>query len=367
MAPPQPGERQAGPRLGPLHQVHEALGATMTDFGGWLMPLDYGSVLAEHRAVRDHVGVFDVSHLGRVIVRGDGADATVSKVLTNDVTALDLGRGHYSLCLDEDGGIIDDLLVYRLGGHYSDGLLVVPNASNAPAVIERLRAAASAGTEVRDIQDELACLAVQGPRATMILEAVDIPVERYAYLDSHDVAGHGVIARTGYTGERGYEIFPRTEDVAMLWERLVAAGAKPAGLGARDTLRLEMGYPLHGNDIGLDTNPIEAGLGWAVKGSGFTGHDAVAAAKAAGPRRRLRGVRIVGRGIPRAHCTVLHDGKPVGELTSGTISPTLNAGIGMGYLDTSVAVGDRVEVDVRGKLLPAEVVTPPFVDRNPRT
>lgn len=356
-----------GGRMGPLHERHEALGATMTDFGGWLMPLDYGSVLAEHRAVRESCGVFDVGHLGRLLVSGEGGDDAVARVLTNDVAALPRGRAHYTLCLNEDGGIVDDVLVYRLQGGWSDGLLVVPNAANADAVAARLRAAAPPGTEVRDVQGELACLAVQGPNSVAVVEGIGIPVARYAYLDCFDMEGAGVVARSGYTGERGYEIFCLVEHAPIVWDRLLAAGATPAGLGARDTLRLEMGYPLHGNDIGPDVSPVEAGLSWAVKGEhDFVGREAYEAAKAAGPRRRLRGVRVEGRGIPRAHCTVWQDDQPVGELTSGTFSPTLGAGIGMGYLHAGVEPGERVEINVRGRRLPAEVVTPPFVDRNPR-
>ena len=355
------------PRLGPLHDRHTALGAGMTDFGGWLMPLDYGSVVAEHRAVREGCGVFDVSHLGRVVVRGDGADDCVARVLTNDVAALPPGRAHYSLCLDDEGGIVDDVLVYRLQGGWSDGLLVVPNAANAVEVIRRLRGAAAGTVEIRDVQDELACLAVQGPRSAEVVEAVGIPVASYGYLDCFDMAGAGVIARSGYTGERGYEVFPLIADAPVLWDRLVAAGAVPCGLGSRDTLRLEMGYPLHGSDIDRTTSPIEAGLGWAVKGEhAFTGRDAVEAVRAAGPSRRLRGVRVLERGIPRAHCTVLVGEMVVGELTSGTFSPTLGVGIGMGYLDAAIGVGDKVDIDVRGRRLPAEIVQPPFVDRTPK-
>ena len=354
-------------RTGPLHQEHTQLGAALTDFGGWLMPLDYGSVLAEHRAVRDACGVFDVSHLGRLLVRGQGADEAVARTFTNDVAALPPGRAHYTLCLDERAGIVDDVLVYRLQDGWSDGLLVVPNAANAGAVAARLRAAAPAGTEVRDVQGELACLAVQGPGSTGVVEAIGIPVAGLGYLDCVDRAGDGVVARSGYTGERGYEIFCLTEHAPVVWRRLLDAGATPAGLGARDTLRLEMGYPLHGNDIGPDVTPVEAGLTWAVKGEhDFTGRAAYETARAAGPARRLRGVRVEGRGIPRAHCAVWRDGTVVGELTSGTFSPTLGAGIGLGYLDAAVDVGAAVEIDVRGKRLPATVVAPPFVDRSPK-
>ncbi|MEX0659452.1 MAG: glycine cleavage system aminomethyltransferase GcvT [Egibacteraceae bacterium] len=357
-------------RHSPLDDRHRALGATMTGFGGWDMPLDYGSVVAEHRAVREGCGVFDLSHLGTLRVTGPGAQACLRRALSNDVTALPVGRAHYTLCLDDDGGITDDLLVYRLDWGY----FAVPNAANAAAVQAALAAAAGDGDcEVADVKDGLACVAVQGPQSAAVLARAGIAVDGLDYLDCRPQpsgappppAG-GLLARSGYTGERGYELFLPAADTGALWDRVIESGATPAGLGCRDTLRLEMGYPLHGQDISPATSPVEARLGWAVKGTGFVGQEAVALAKEAGPARRLWGLRTTGRGIPRAGCAVGRDGESVGEVTSGTFSPTLRIGVAMGYLSASVAAGDAVEIDVRGKRVPAEVVRPPFVDASPK-
>lgn len=356
---------EAASRRSPLEARHRALGATMTGFGGWDMPLDYGSVLAEHRAVRDAVGVFDLSHLGTVRVTGDGAEAAVQRAFTNDAAALAVGRAQYTLCLTAEGGIVDDLLVYRMPW----GFFVVPNASNAAAVTAHLRACAAevGAAAVDDVKDDLACLAVQGPGSAGVAAAAGLDVEGMAYLDCRDLGAGGVLARSGYTGERGFEAFVAAERAAALWDALLVAAAVPVGLGARDTLRLEMGYPLHGNDISTATSPVEAGLGWAVRpDTDFVGRDAYVAAKAAGPTRRLRGLRATGRGIPRAHCAVARDGARVGETSSGTFSPTLGAGVALAYLDPAVALGERVHVDVRGKAVDAEVVRPPFVASDPR-
>jgi aminomethyltransferase len=370
-----------GLRRSPLDDRHRGLGATMTGFGGWDMPLDYGSVVAEHRAVREGCGVFDLSHLGTLRVSGQGAEEGVQRAFTNDAQALAVGRAHYTLCLDEQGGIVDDLLVYRLDW----GFFVVPNAANAASVHGALEAVAGEGCDIVDVKADLACLAVQGPGSADLLNDGGIEVGELGYLDcavlpypspgADATRGPdegmpptaGVIARSGYTGERGYEVFLPAEEAPALWDRLTAAGATPAGLGCRDTLRLEMGYPLHGQDISPATTPVEARLGWAVKaGSGFTGEDAYVAAKEQGPARRLWGLRVTGRGIPRAGCAVHRDGGPVGETTSGTFSPTLRVGIALGYLDASVEAGDPVEIDVRGKAVTAEVVRPPFVDADPK-
>ncbi len=354
-------------RPSPLDDRHRALGASMTGFAGWDMPLDYGSVVGEHGAVRTGCGVFDLSHLGTLRVTGPGAEAAVRRTLTNDVAALPVGRAHYSLCLDDEAGIVDDLLVYRL----PDALFVVPNAANAAAVAQRLReAAASAdgGARVTDVKDDLACLAIQGPQAAQVATGAGFSVEGMAYLDCGPLGdGPGVLARSGYTGEVGFEAFVPVEDAPSLWDRVLAAGAAPVGLGARDTLRLEMGYPLHGQDISPATTPVEAGLGWAVRGTGFAGAAACAAAKERGAARRLRGLRATGRGIPRAHCRVSVDGEVVGETTSGTFSPTLRVGVAMAYLDVaSATLGSAVSIDVRGRAVAAEVVRPPMVPSDPR-
>ncbi|MGH3665626.1 MAG: glycine cleavage system aminomethyltransferase GcvT, partial [Egibacteraceae bacterium] len=344
-------------RHSPLDDRHRALGATTTDFGGWLMPLDYGSVVAEHRAVRQRAGVFDLSHLGTLRVTGPGAEATLQRALTNDVAALAPGRAHYTLCLSAGGGIVDDLLVYRLDW----GFFVVPNAANAAAVRAAVEACAD-DCEIVDVKADLACVAVQGPQAAAVVTAAGVDVEGMGYLDVRVLpatsatgsasgpasAGAppdaGVLARSGYTGERGYELFVPASSAPSLWDRVVEGGAQPAGLGARDTLRLEMGYPLHGNEIGPDTSPVDAGLGWAVKpATEFVGRDAYVARKESGPGRRLRGLRALERGVPRAHCAVRRGDEMVGETTSGTFSPTLRLGVAIAYLDPAVELGSEVE------------------------
>jgi aminomethyltransferase len=367
-------------RRSPIDDRHRALGAQMTGFGGWDMPLDYGSVVAEHRAVRAACGVFDLSHLGTLAVTGPDAAAVAQAAFTNDVDALGQGRAHYTLCLDESGGVVDDLLVY----HLPWGLFVVPNAANANAVLAALHAQAqSRDVVVTDVKDDLACLALQGPRSGEVATGAGIEVGDLGYLDCRvlaqattgaDASGGqadgplaGVLARSGYTGERGYEIFCPADIAGTLWDRVTAAGAEPAGLGCRDTLRLEMGYPLHGQDLSLDITPVDARLGWAVKpGTGFRGEPAYVRAKEAGPARRLWGLRVTGRGVPRPHCTVQRGDAVVGETTSGTFSPTLRLGIAMAYLDADVEERETLQIDVRGKLLPAEVVRPPFVDADPK-
>jgi aminomethyltransferase len=354
-------------RTSPLDGRHRALGATMMGFGGWDMPLDYGSVIAEHTAVREGCGMFDLSHLGTLRVTGAGAEAALQHAFTGDAAALPVGRAHYTLCLDERAGIIDDLLLYRLPW----GFLVVPNAANADAVAAQVRRSAQeqGGAEVEDVKADLACVAVQGPSAPDVAAGAGLDVEGMAYLDCRSPEGEVfVLARSGYTGERGYEVFIAAEAAGALWDRLLDGGVTPAGLGARDTLRLEMGYPLHGNDISTATTPVEAGLNWAVKpDTPFVGREAYLQAREEGPARRLRGLRATGRGIPRAHCTVLSGETPVGETTSGTFSPTLRVGVAMGYLDPGLGPGDAVDIDVRGRRVAAEVVRPPFVQTDLRS
>lgn len=369
----------------PLDDRHRALGATMTGFGGWEMPLDYGSVVAEHRAVRQSCGVFDLSHLGTLVVTGDDALDTLQHAFTNDVGALEEGQGQYTLCLDDEAGIIDDLILTR----FDWGYWVVPNAANAATVEAFVRASADGRRcEVVDVKDATACLAVQGPRAPEVLLGAGIDPGGLDYLHGRGLAfatpgeqvggprtpppgtagGHGgLLTRTGYTGEVGFEIVVPADRAPDVWDKVTGAGATPVGLGARDTLRLEMGYPLHGNDIDTSVTPVEARLGWAVKqGTGFRGEEAYAAAKQAGPARRLWGLRAVQRGIPRAGQAIIHEGREVGTTTSGTFSPTARIGIAMGYVDEALGPGTRAEVDVRGRPLASEIVRPPFVDADPR-
>jgi aminomethyltransferase len=360
-------------RTSPLHDRHGA--ATMAAFGGWSMPLSYpAGTVAEHTAVRTAVGVFDVSHLGKLAVTGPGAAAFVNRCLTADLGRIAPGQAQYTLCCADDGGVVDDLIAYLVG---PDDVLLVPNAANAAEVAALLAAAAPEGVRVTDRHDDLAVLAVQGPRSPEVLVAslpgaADLAGLPYmAFADVADVR----VCRTGYTGEHGYELLVPADDAPAVWDALLAAaeplGGLPCGLAARDTLRTEMGYPLHGQDLSRDITPVQAGSGWAV-GWGkpeFWGRAALVAEKEAGPARRLRGLRATGRGVPRAGMAVLDaGGARIGVTTSGTFSPTLRTGIALALVDTAagVARGDAVAVDVRGRALPCEVVTPPFVPSHVR-
>jgi len=361
-----------------LADRHVALGARMAPFAGWDMPLSYEGTLAEHAAVREDVGVFDVSHLGTVWVEGDDASALIDATFTNDPARLADAGGQYSLLCDEHGGIVDDLLVYRLDVRR---WLVVPNASNTRAVVDalvgRARDRRLDDVDVRDESTAWAILAVQGPNALPLVDAVladRVPsgaVLALPYLGVREVAAVShtaglVVCRSGYTGERGIEVVVPGHDAGPLWDALLDAGARPCGLGARDTLRLEMGYPLHGNDLSTAMRPDEAGLLWAVRGAqrSFPGRDAIAEASA--PTRRLRGLATTSRRPARAGQTVLVDDRAVGTTTSGGFSPTLEHGIALAYLDAGLDEGDEVDVDVRGERIAHRVVRPPFVDRDPR-
>jgi aminomethyltransferase len=366
----------------PLHERHAAAGAKFADFGGWSMPIEYagGGVLAEHTAVREGVGLFDVSHLGTATVRGPGAAEFVNACLTNDLAKIGPGQAQYTLCCvpdDEEqaGGVVDDLIVYL---HGPDDVLLVPNAANAAAVLARLSAAAPAGITVTDRHTEVAVLALQGPRSSEVLAAAGLPggLDYMSFAETTGSDGGEVtICRTGYTGEHGYELLVAAERAGRLWDALLAAGEsaqiRPCGLGARDTLRTEMGYPLHGHELSPDITPNQARSGWAVgwKKDAFWGREALLAEKAAGPVRQLWGLQAPGRGIPRPGMAVLGaDGAVVGEVTSGTFSPTLRTGIALALLDTAAGVGegDEVAVDVRGRPQPVVVRRPPFVPSHVR-
>jgi len=352
-------------------------GAKLADFSGWSMPIEYagGGVLAEHAAVRTAVGLFDVSHLGTGTVRGPGAAALVDSCLTNDLSRIGPGQAQYTLCCTDDGGVVDDLIAYR---HGDDDVLLVPNAANAAEVFARLADAAPAGVTVTDRHEEFAVLAVQGPRSLQVLELLGLPGE-LAYMSF--VTGRGgagvevTVCRTGYTGEHGYELLIAAERAGELWDAVLDAGPdlgiRPCGLGARDTLRTEMGYPLHGHELSREITPVQARAGWAVGWTkpAFWGREALLAEKESGPSRLLWGLRASGRGIPRPGMAVLGaDGARVGEVTSGTFSPTLRTGIGLALIDTSAGVGegDALAVDVRGRQEPVEVVRPPFVESHVR-
>ncbi|KQV69653.1 glycine cleavage system protein T [Nocardioides sp. Root122] len=358
----------------PLHDRHEALGAKFAEFGGWSMPLEYATgVVKEHTAVRESVGIFDVSHLGKAMVSGPGAVDLVNATLSNELAKIEPGKAQYTLCLDESGGIVDDLIAYW---HDDEHVLLIPNAANTAEVVRRLQAEAPEGVKVVDHHDDYAVLAVQGTRSDEVLDKVGLPtghdymsfVEADFGTESGETVGV-VVCRTGYTGERGYELVVANAAAGRLWDALMAAGEEhgitACGLGARDTLRTEMGYPLHGQDIGLDTNPVEAGLSWAVgwKKDAFWGRDAVVKVKEEGPKRRLRGLVAVGRGIPRPGMGVtLTQDVPLADITSGTFSPTLKKGIGLALIPVMVAEDAQVGVDIRGRREIFQLVKPPFVD-----
>jgi aminomethyltransferase len=352
----------------PLHDRHETLGAKFASFGGWEMPLEYagGGVIREHTAVRTAVGVFDVSHLGKAVVTGPGAAEFVNACLSNDLGRIAPGQAQYTLCCDDaSGGVVDDLIAYLYG---PERVFLIPNAANTAEVVRRLSAAAPSGVTVSDEHQRYAVLAVQGPGSGELLTSLGLPTD-LGYM-SFAEAGDLVVCRTGYTGEHGYELVVPWDEAAKTWDALMAAGAQPCGLGARDTLRTEMGYPLHGQDLSLEITPVQARSGWAVGWSKprFWGREALLTEKADGPRRLLRGLELTGRGIPRGHMTVYAGGQAVGETTSGTFSPTKRAGIALALLDTSagLAEGDLVEVDIRGRRAEARIVKPPFVESHVR-
>jgi aminomethyltransferase len=352
----------------PLHDRHVALGAKMADFGGWDMPIQYAGVLQEHTAVREAVGVFDVSHLGKGVVRGPGAVDFVNARLTNDLRRIGPGQAQYTLCCDDaSGGVVDDLIQYVRS---EDEVFLIPNAANSSQVVSRLAADASDGIEVEDLHTSLAVLAVQGPQSAKVVEQLGLPTS-HDYMSFTNAEWDGrsvVVCRTGYTGELGFELLPRWDDAGDLWDAVLALGVTPCGLGARDTLRTEMGYPLHGQDLSLEITPVQARAGWAVgwKKDRFWGRDALVAEKENGPRRLLWGLEALDRGIPRAHMTVLRGGEAIGEVTSGTFSPTRKVGIGLALLDPSVSEGDELVVDVRGRTTQVRVVKPPFVPSHVR-
>ncbi len=353
----------------PLHDRHVALGAKLADFGGWEMPIEYpgGGVLKEHAAVREAVGVFDVSHLGKGVVRGAGAVDFVNDRLTNDLRKVGIGQAQYTLCCDEaSGGVVDDLIAYVRA---EDEVFLIPNAANSSQVVGRLQADAPEGIEVEDLHRTLAVLAVQGPRSRELVEALGLPTD-HDYMSFAGAEWQGkpvVVCRTGYTGELGFELLPRWDDAGEVWDALMEKGAAlgvlPCGLGARDTLRTEMGYPLHGQDLSLEISPVQARSTWAVGWAKerFWGRDALLREKEQGAARLLWGLESQDRGIPRSHMAVQKGEAVVGEVTSGTFSPTRRLGIGLALLDRTVAEGDEVTVDVRGRTSTMKVVRPPFV------
>ena len=352
----------------PLYDEHVALGAKLVPFAGFEMPVQYPTgITAEHRAVRGQAGLFDVSHMGEFRVFGDEALDLIQRVAVNDAARLEVGQAQYSAMCFEDGGVVDDLLVYR----FPDDYMLVVNAANLDKDLAWIRGhAADLDVEIRDDSDDTALLALQGPEARGILQplaGIDLDGIRYYRFAEGDVAGVGaVISATGYTGEDGFELYVPAAEAAALWRRILEEGGDrviPAGLGARDSLRLEVGYPLYGNDLDAEHSVLESGLGWITKldKGDFVGREALSAEKTDGPRRRLVGLTIRERGFPRPGYPILADGKEVGILTSGTVSPSLGYGVALGYVPAELASeGTSLEVDARGRRLTAVVTRPPF-------
>jgi aminomethyltransferase len=337
----------------PLYERHVGLGARMVPFAGWEMPVQYEGVIPEHRAVREDCGVFDVSHMGRFEFEGPKARRALQALLSNDIEKVDVGGAQYTLLTNERGGIVDDLIVYRVEpGRF----ILIVNASNREADFDWIDERAGGGTDLRDKTDEFALLAVQGPRSIERLDLEEAPPFTW---EMGEVAGIEVMVnRTGYTGEKGVELMVMAEDAVTLWDAVVERGAKPCGLGARDTLRLEVCYPLHGNDIGPDTDAISAGLGWVCAlGTEFTGVEELRRVKADGPTRKLVAFVMQEPGIPRQGMTIAEGG----EVTSGSHSPMLDRGIGMGYVAVEhTQPGTTLTIDVRGRPRRAEVVKKPI-------
>jgi len=346
----------------------------MADFGGWLMPIEYpaSGVLAEHTAVRERVGLFDVSHLGKASVKGLGALDFLNGILTNDLNRISDGMAQYTMLCNNDGGVIDDLIAYR---NSANDIFLVPNASNTSDVVASLQAQIIPGIEIKNLHTDYAVLALQGPATAQVLDSLGVSASiDYMNFTHVQIAGCDVIlCRTGYTGEFGFELLPRWQDAEKVWDALATAIAPLngliCGLGSRDTLRTEMGYPLHGHELSLEITPVQASASWAVgwKKEKFVGDTVLRAERTNGPRRFLHGLKSLDRGIPRAGMSVKDsDGIEVGVITSGTFSPTLKNGVALALLDSSVSLGTMVVIDVRGRESQAEVVTLPFVESHVR-
>jgi aminomethyltransferase len=346
----------------------------MADFGGWMMPIEYpgAGVLAEHAAVRERVGLFDVSHLGKASVVGQGALDFLNQCLTNDLNKIENGSAQYTLLCTPDGGVVDDLIAYR---NSADDFFLVPNASNTTDVVKVLQEKAPAGIEVKNLHNEFAVLAIQGPLAPQVLAQLGIMTDiDYMAFTHVSISGADVIVcRTGYTGELGYELLPKVEDASRVWDAITDViaplGGLVCGLGARDTLRTEMGYPLHGHELSLQISPVEASASWAVgwKKESFIGSEILKGQKEGGASRKSFAIKSLDRGIPRAGMSVKNSkGEIVGEITSGTFSPSLKIGIGLALLNSDVQIGQTLVIDVRGRDSQCEVVKLPFVTSHVR-
>ncbi len=365
----------------PLYDWHVNNGAKLADFGGWDMPIEYskgiqvgekllpGGTIAEHSAVRERVGIFDVSHLGKISVVGSGAKEYINSLITNDLNKIEPGQAQYNLLCNDKGGVIDDLIVYE----FSDDLLfLIPNAANCSSVEAVIKESAPSGLKITNEHQGFGVLAVQGPKADAVLAELGIKVNlEYMSFEkiNHETFGELIICRTGYTGEYGYELLPQWNQSLKVWESLVAAVAKfdgaVCGLGARDTLRTEMGYPLHGHELSLEITPIQASASWAVvlEKDKFKGKDVLVAEKSAGPKTAMRAIKVLDRGIPRAGMKVLNtSGDEIGVITSGTFSPSLKVGIALALIKPEYKAGAEVQLDIRGRISTGTLVKLPFVE-----
>ncbi|MDR1236650.1 MAG: glycine cleavage system aminomethyltransferase GcvT [Propionibacteriaceae bacterium] len=356
----------------PLYERQVALGARFAEFGGWSMPLQYSGIVAEHRSCRESVAIFDVSHLGKVSVKGPAAVDFLNACLSNDLNRIAAGKAQYTLACNESGGVVDDLIAYRIS---DDDVFLIPNASNTASVVELLLAAAPSGIEIENLHRAYAVIAVQGRYSDEVLAALGLPVG-HDYM-SFQLAKFGgtelTVCRTGYTGERGYELVVSSDAAGLVWDEVLAAGSEydivPAGLGARDTLRTEMGYPLHGHELTPSISPIEGSVAWAVgwKKDRFWGSAALKAERANGAKRLLRGLSAIGKGIPRPGMNVVSaEGEPLGVVTSGTFSPSLNKGIALALLDAPCPASGKAGVEIRGRVEEFEIVDTPFLAPNVR-
>lgn len=350
----------------PLYGEHVKLNARFTEFGGWEMPVFYTSIIEEHNAVRGCAGIFDASHMGEFIVSGDGAAAFLGRITTADAGAVEPGRCKYALMLNENGGIIDDLIIYRRERDF----FVVVNAGNLPKDREWINGHLPAGVRADDISDNVCLIALQGPDSLKLLQPLvkntlgDMGYYRFAAAEFREFKpAFALISRTGYTGEDGFELFVSPESTPAVWEKLLKAGARPCGLGARDTLRLEAGMPLHGHEINDDITPVEAGFGWAVNWAGnFIGKEAITRQKAEGPGR-FPVAFMLESGIPRQNFDIILSGKKIGQVASGTFSPTLKKGIGTGFTGSPLDPGSAIEILIHGSPKPAKTVKKPFYKR----
>ncbi|RXJ51317.1 glycine cleavage system aminomethyltransferase GcvT [Gelidibacter gilvus] len=352
-----------------LTATHEALGAKLVPYAGFNMPVQYEGVSAEHETVRNGVGVFDVSHMGEFLIEGPHALELIQKVCSNDASKLAIGKAQYSYLPNEDGGIVDDLIIYKME---EDSYLLVVNASNIEKDWNWINSKNDVGATVRDLSPEYSLLAIQGPKAVEAMQSLtshDLSEIKFYNFVVGDFAGveHVIISATGYTGSGGFEIYCKNSEVKQIWDKVFETGApygiKPIGLAARDTLRLEMGYCLYGNDIDETTSPIEAGLGWVTKFTkDFTNSEALKAEKEQGPKNKLVGFELDEKGIPRHGYDIVDDqGKIIGKVTSGTMSPSLHKGIGLGYVPTNLSeVGSKIYIQIRKNAVPATIVKTPF-------